>query len=246
MKKQSLEFGMNRELSIKFEVTGEFTIDSRSGVIADPSVLWCMSEYDWMGEVELEFYFPERLMELIEKSIDSRPHAEILERLVIFFGSAMMMFSRHRLNWDRFMNNYSRLRKAGRIKRIEELGFDEKIYSDTLRLFQTHSFHVEFSPKFNLLGDVMGKILAASKATKKPILMKSRRFSNLLREKITVAELPKQMDRVLNVKRDICAPMLRHKGAQSLKLFVGFALGVGSIHSAPMSIAGVALLFMDP
>ena len=246
MGEKAIVFGGTKSAKFQFEIHGGFEVDPKSGVIGDPSLLLCMAKYSWMGDVDLIFYFPERMLELIERSHDSKPHGEVLERLAIYFGSSLPMFSRGGIDMGMLLDNYSRLKKRGKIKRIEAEKFDEGVYSDSLKFFKDHSFYVEFSPKFNLLGDAMGKILAASKEMKRPVLMKSRRFSNLLREKITVAELPKQMDRVINVKRDICAPMFRHSGAQSLKLFVGFALGVGSIHSAAMSLAGIAFLFMDP
>lgn len=248
MREQEAEFRIKRKLAVNFLLHGNFHVDSDDGPIADPSLLWLMGEREGVGQIDSRLYFPEELLSLVGKAKESMPHREFLETFLRYFGASLPQHKQH-FRWDVFWSNYDALVARERLRTIEELGYDEKVFREMTQLFEKHSFHIELSPRRNILGNVMGKTISAAIHRMRPIIMKTRRFVNLLREKIVIVELPKQADKVVQAKRNVCAPITQFPGGDALKWFVGFALSVGGLVDptlAPVGIAGIALVFLDP
>jgi len=222
----------------------QFDIETPAGAIVDPSVFWFMGRQSGLDAIDMTFYVPTILLELEQAATHSPKHAEFPEFLLGYFGSTMpgrpAGLSLHILH-----DNIVGLKRRRKIFPLVELGQDEGVRRFVDSLFLTNSFFMEFSPRRNVLGELMGEILSSARRNKKPIIFKTRRFTNLLREKIIVTELPRQLDRALNVKRDICAPLFNYRGGQALKWFVGFVLTVGP--AGPLATAaGLSLCFLDP
>ena len=102
------------------------------------------------------------------------------------------------------------------------------------------------SPKMNLLGDVIAKIIVFSKKTGVAILSKTRRLANLLRESIVTLELPKKFDDAIVKKQEITGQLFHFQGGRAAKFFIGVILSAGGFIHPAIGVPGIVFAFMDP
>ena len=116
------------------------------------------------------------------------------------------------------------------------------------------------SPQINLLAEVLGEIMGFSKQKNAYIIMKTRRFVNLFREKLAVLELPKKLNSlrcfIKNclrlISKDFVKDNIKHiighilsmlvPATPFMKWFIGKAIECGH-YKYPKNII---LTFMDP
>ena len=185
-------------------------------VILDPSVLFYLTNHE-INETSITYYLPDNLIRLIKRSKESNELSEFLKSFLTYF----------RYGYSKKVNNQGLKTLYQNIERmiikpisIENLKSEktESNYEKYLMLFSDHDFYISLSPRINFLGDCVAKIMEFSKYTGRLILSKSRRFANLLREKIISIELPKRIDNVIHAKNELLNRMFEFKGGESYQI----------------------------
>jgi len=210
-------------------------------LIFDPSVLHYLMSHE-LEDNDYRAYIPDSLYKLISLSKDSDEYKEFLRKFLFYFSyqrsSEMVEY-----NWDRF---YENLEKISINTITDEDIEDKEEYQTILSMFGKHSFYVSMSPKMNLLGDVLAKIIGFSKKTGVAILSKTRRLANLLRERIVTLELPKKFDNAVVKKQEITGQLFHFQGGRAAKFFIGVILSAGGFIHPVIGVPGIVFAFMDP
>lgn len=227
-----------------FHIHGHGTINLPSKkLIFDPSVLYYLMTCD-VKENKFEIYLPDNLLKLIHLSKKDNNYRKFLQNFLTFFSYSRKNDLKEN-NWSRFFKNIEKIKiKIITTEKIE----DKQKYDTIVSMFQKHKFYISMSPKLNFLGDILAKIITFSKQTGFAILSKTRRFSNLLREKIVSLELPKMLDDAVSIKGEIVGRLFDFQGGKATKFFIGITLTVGGfVHVHPaIAVPGLIFAFTDP
>lgn len=210
-------------------------------LIFDPSVLHYLMSCT-VKENEFVVYIPDTLLKLINLSKENEEYRKFLIKFLTHFSySRTSTISEN--NLGRFYNNINKLKTEPiTLENIDDKGK----YEEIMFMFKRHEFYISMSPKINFLGDVIGKIIGFSKARGIAILSKTRRLSNLLREKIIALELPKKFDEAVMGKQEIVGKLFDFQGGKATKFFIGVALSLGGFIHPVIGVPGLMFAFMDP
>ncbi len=229
------------------------TIDFRDGFIIDPSVLRLFMSYEINMEciIETKIFIPDTLDDLIIKAKEDRESQKYLTRLINFFSysSQRKIFSDY--DWRKFYFAYNSLKEKDILKLIKREEVDLNIYEYCIDNLTNHNFYISEFHRINLLGDIVGKILGFSIRKSKLILMKTRMLPNLIREKISVLELPKPRKKVRYMMEKM-EKFIEFKENKIQKIFkvpkyVKFFIGVIGLFDIDfIEKIGIILVFMDP
>ena len=210
-------------------------------LIFDPSVLHYLMSCE-IEDNDYQIYIPDSLFKLITLSKDNDEYKAFLSRFLRYFSyrrsSEIVEY-----DWDKF---YGNIEKISIIPITAEDIEDKEEYESILSMFKKHTFYVSMSPKMNFLGDMLAKIIGFSKKTGVAILSKTRRLSNLIREKIVTLELPKKFDDVVLRKQEITGQLFRFHGGKATKFFIGVVLSAGGFIHPAIGVPGMLFAFMDP
>jgi len=244
---------INSDRSIDFHCHCEGKIDFRmdKGVVIDPSFLQSLMSYKLNIEFsnKIKFFIPDTLDTLITKARDDKEYKEVLERFLTYFSYYYRLLARKifsESDWKQLYTNYDLLNKNKQIFKIKEEDIDKEVYAFCMETFKNHNFYISMSSKINFLGDILGKILGFSKKHGAIILMKTRRFANLIREKIITLELPKRLDELIDSKQFLIKRIFSFQGGKFVKFFVGVVTTMGGYVHPAIAIPGIILTFMDP
>jgi len=167
-------------------------------LIFDPSVLHYMMNHK-IKENEYIVFIPDTLLKLIELSRENNEYKNFLVKFLNYFTySRTNTFTEN--NFTFFYNNMERLKiEPITIENID----DREGYENIVSMFKRHKFYISMGPMINFLGDIIGKLIVFSKSKGIAILSKTRRLSNLLREKVITLELPKRFDKAVMGKQEV-------------------------------------------
>ncbi len=213
--------------------------------VLDPSFLFLLTHYKIELKNKATFYIADSLYFLIEEirsgikekgireTIKKNEKIKTLEKILVFFTY------KNNLNiseekWLTFYNNISKLR-------IEPIIFatisdnEREQFRKTFRINKKISI-VKNGNKINLLLDILLKHLSFSKKEGIPIVTRTRKLFNLLREKITIIELP------FIYKKIFFDKIFDFKGGILLKIFIAFIIAKNNSIFGPDDI----VVFYDP
>jgi hypothetical protein len=134
-------------------------------------------------------------------------------------------------------------RLPNNIKLIGKDDVDPEIYNYCYQNIVIKELTVEFSPKFNIIGDLIGKMLGYAKKTKTPILMFNQRLVKIAKS------FPVLLNNSLKLKQEFLVKRLPHlEYGQGIRFYIGFILEIGnSFISIPLAReAGYILIILDP
>ena len=232
-----------------------FKLNEKDYVI-DPSFLSILFEQE-IDSRHLSFckniYIPDKLHELILKTENSEKKVEkehyrkfLLKFLNYFTYNAISHRHYDEYFYERFFENYKYF--AENLKIIKEDDVDKKSYQFCMETFKNNSFYISMSPKMNFLGHVLGQIIGFSNKNKTIIIMKTRKFANLFREKIMVIELPEKIqsisshfDELLNEKKKITEQFFIPFGGNKTKYFISLVL-----YAHNSNVASLFMILADP
>jgi len=229
-------------IDFKIELHGHGLIRFPSKkLIFDPSVIHYLMSCT-VKENEYVVYIPDTLLKLINLSKENNEYKMFLIKFLIYFSySRTSTFNENNLGM--FYHNMEKLK----IEPITlESVADKEQYEKIVSMFEKHKFYISMSPKINFLGDVLGKIIVFSKTRGIAILSKTRRLSNLLREKIIALELPKRFDKAVMSKQDVVGKLFDFQGGKATKFFIGITLSLGGFISPAIGVPGLMFAFIDP
>jgi hypothetical protein len=236
--------------SIEIQGIGEFAI-KYDEVIIDPSFLFYLI-FHKIKESEVIYYMPDNLLQLIDRSKENTEYRKFLKSFLSFFSNRFII-NISEDDWYLFYDNIQKMNIKSISPGMLNLEEFKDYYEKYLNLFKDHSFFLSMSPKVNFLGDCIAKIMEFSRQRGTLILTKSRKLSDLLREKIIclelprrIEELPKDLDKVLQAKSELLNKIFNFPGGRPTKFFIGLLLGlVGNYHPIIGGL-GVAFVFVDP
>ncbi len=231
-------------------------------IIFDPSVLYFLLkynllEYNIFSELgKIEIFIPNSLYELINKSKENEEYRNILLNFIYFFSYE----SYREINKKEIDRLYENLNKLN-IRIISDKDIDNKFYEKIYNLLP-NSYKFKniklFGRKINLLKDTLAKIICFSVQKTVAILQKTRKFINLIRERINLIELSREIKNVpggfkelKKLKENLFSPVTTFTGVKEIKWFIGiFAAFFGCIEQVPFNqiidIADLVFIFMDP
>jgi len=236
----NIEFLVNKISHFHFHGHGNIRLPSKK-LIFDPSILYYLMSCD-LRKNDFEIYLPDTLLKLIELSKENSGHKKFLNKFLTYFSySRTSSFDED--SWSRFYCNLEKLE----IKPITLENVDNKEkYDNIASMFIKHKFYISMSPEINFLGDILAKIIGFSMKSGIAILSKTRRLSNLLREKLIALELPKKFDEAVMIKKEIVGKLFDFQGGRATKFFIGIALSFGGLIHPAIVIPGLMFAFMDP
>jgi hypothetical protein len=210
-------------------------------LIFDPSVIHYLMNCT-VKKNEYVVYIPDTLLKLITLSKENDEYKRFLIKFLTYFSySRTSTFSEN--NYGMFYSNMEKLKtKPITLENID----DKEKYEKIVSMFERHKFYISMSPKINFLGDILGKIIGFSKTRGIAILSKTRRLSNLLREKIIALELPERFDKAVMGKQEVVGELFDFQGGKATKFFIGIALSFGGFIHPAIGVPGLMFAFMDP
>lgn len=238
-----IDFFEDEEMRFDFSWHGSFSFDLKE-VIIDPSFLYYLTSHK-IKETQITFFLPDSLIKLIDLSKKNLDYQQLLKSFLTYF----------RYGWGRKLINknldilYWNIDKM----RIKPIILDDIIsepkdyyYDSILNSFIDHNFYISMSPKLNLLGDCIGKILEFSKKKNKIILSKSRKLAKLIQGKVISLELPERADSTIKAKSSLINKIFDFKGGKAAKFFIGISLGIGGYIHPVIGGVGLVFAFFDP
>jgi hypothetical protein len=112
------------------------------------------------------------------------------------------------------------------------------VYSFCYENFISKDLLVEFSPEFNLVGDIIGKILGFAKKSKYPILMLNQRLVRDIRRLIPIFDTANMF---IDEKQKFFGKFIPHlEKTRGIRWFIGITIGT------LVSQVGFVLAVIDP
>lgn len=128
-----------------------------------------------IGKNAYTYYFPDTIKKLI---LQGENYREILQRLI-------KKWTKRNVDFELLENIFIKEEiPSARIKIITKDMVDEYVYSFCYEKFTLKELEISFSPKFNLLGDLIGKILGFAKISATPILMRNQKLVRFIKKSI--------------------------------------------------------------
>lgn len=238
-------FGNADQDNFHFEasVNGEISLFNKE-IIIDPSFLYYLHTAE-IWENDFMFYVPDSISVLIDRAREGEQERAFLSGFLNYWGQKR--YKNTPPDWNLFFENINRMKIVPITDEMIVTNEETNEMNFFLEQFINHPYYTTFSPLKNVLADCIGKIMLFSKKTGKKILSKTRRLSKLLREKITVLELPESFDEVLQLKRNVTVRLTKKlPGKEKTKFFIGLGIAVGGLWWTPAGVVGIAYALMDP
>jgi len=124
-----------------------------------------------------------------------------------------------------------------KIELITKEVVDEKVYSFCYENFVSKDLVVELSPKFNLIGDIIGKMLGFAKKSKTPILMKNQRLVRDVKKLIPIFDAANMF---VDQKQSFFSRILPLERTRGIRWFIGITVGT------MINPIGFVLAVIDP
>ena len=178
------------------------------------------------------YYIPDTLPTLLKKAKANLQYSYTLSRL-------LMRWTQRSVDLKSLEEIFTEKKFHGsKIEFITKELVDQKVYSFCYENFAPEDFLVEFSPKLNLLGDIIGKILGFAKKTKYPILMLNQR---LKREIEGVIPIFNTANMFIDQKERFFSRIIPYlRETRGVRWFIAFTVG------AEVSPVGFVLAIVDP
>ena len=178
-------------------------------------------------------WLPDAILTLLKNSKDNPKYRNILDRL-------FRRWTRRKIDFE-YLSEIIFRGGIGetKIKVITSQEVDREIYNLFLKRLVGKDMVVELSPRLNLLGDVVGKIVGASHKMKKAIVMANRALQRMVRVLIPVLDATSIVVdwKTKLFEQNLHFPVRRTRG---IRWIVGMTLGVA------ISPVGIVLALVDP
>ena len=177
------------------------------------------------------YYFPDTIAKLFLKAKENEQYYYFISRLFAKWTQRPVDF--------RLLNKIFKEKRLNQIKieLITDELIDREVYSFCYKTFISKDLLVELSPQFNLVGDIIGKILGFAKKSKTPILMLNRKLIRFVREEIPIFDAANMF---VDKKQEFFSRFIPLRRTRGIRWFVGITVGT----SVPP--IGFVLAVMDP
>jgi len=216
------------------EIKEKIKAPSKEAII-DISVFPELNKMVEVGRINFKpvYYIPDTIYKLFTK-------AEIDVQYYQFISDLLRKWTIRTVDF-RLLSKISREKEIGGIKfePITREVVDRKVYEFCYEKFKDEKLIAELSPKINILGDVIGKILGFAKRAKIPILMLNRKLEIMIREVIPVFDAANTF---VDKKQEFFSAFIPVKRTRGVRWFIGFVTGL----TLPSNPAGLVLAVIDP
>lgn len=208
-------------------------LDRDSRAILDVSVY--PELYKMLEARQLDFsptyYFPDTIAKLLSVAKENKQYYYFITRLLT--------------RWTQRYIDFEMLDKIfigkgfpqAKIKLITEDIIDKRVYSFCYENFVSKDLVIEFSPEFNLVGDIIGKILGFAKKSKTPILLMNQRLVRDVRRLIPIFETANAF---VDQKQKFFGRFIPLERTRGIRWFIGITVGT------MVNPIGFVLAVIDP
>lgn len=213
-------------------------LDKKNEAIIDISVYPELIKMRGKNDLYPTYYFPDTIKKLI---LQEEKYKEFLQRLIrkwtkryVDFELLKNIFIKEGIPW-------------ARIKVITKDMVDEEVYSFCYEKFTLKELEISFSPKFNLLGDLIGKILGFAKKSGIPILMRNQTLVRFVKKSIIGVF---GFNIFVDKKQEILEKYIPLRKTRFIRWLIGVAIQVNKFETPLLSrlkdFLGIVLILMDP
>jgi len=186
-------------------------------------------------------YIPDTIKKLLDKAKQNTIYYEYLDKLIS--------------KWTNKIIDYDfieKILKEGKYNNVTVISagedyVDERLFTDILSNIYSKDLMPEFSPRFNLLGDLIGKILGIAKRQSAYIIMKTKKIISLLKNKLAIFQ-----DSIRDFHQEKLE-FFKHNFPQLLRIidsrwYIGIILtGISFAYTgSEISVASLVLAVFDP
>jgi len=177
------------------------------------------------------YYFPDTIPLLLRKAKENEQY--------YFFLSKLFTKWTYRLIDLRLLNEVFIERKLdiSEFKLITEEMVDMETYDFCYHKIVEKDLLIELSPEFNLIGDIVGKILGFAKRSKVPILMLNQRLVRYIKKEIPVFDMANMF---VDRKQQFFSRFIPLKRTRGVRWILGITVGTA------ISPIGFVLAVIDP
>ncbi len=177
------------------------------------------------------YYIPDTIPLLLKKAKENEQY--------YFFLSKLFAKWTQRLVNLRLLNRIFIEREYGNLKfeLITKEMIDKETYSFCYHKIVDRDLLIELSPEFNLIGDIIGKMLGFSKRNKVPILMLNQRLVRYIKKEIPIFDTANML---VDRKERFFSKFIPLKRTRGIRWLLGIT--VGSVFSP----IGFILTVIDP
>lgn len=178
------------------------------------------------------YYFPDTIVDLLLKAKANDQYYYFMTRL----------FTR----WTQRYIDFKILDKIfvkkefpqAKIELITKEMIDMKVYSFCCKNFVSKDLVIELSPEFNLVGDIIGKILGFAKKSETPILMMNQRLVRYAKKLIPVFETANMF---VDEKQRFFRKFIPHlENTRGIRWLIGITVGIA------VNPVGFVFMVVDP
>lgn len=215
---------------IKSRVLG---FDKESKAIIDISVYPELGKMLEIGRTDFQqtYYFPDTITKLVLKAKENEQYYYFITKLLTRWTHKYIDF---KMIDKIFIEKEFPMAK---IELITEDIIDKEVYSFCYKNFVSKDLVIEFSPRFNLVGDLIGKILGFAKKSKTPILMMNQRLVHDVKKLIPTFDTANMF---VDRKQRFFGKFIPLKRTRGVRWFVGITVGT------MVSPVGFILAVIDP
>jgi len=163
---------------------GNFLISNyHDNIVLDVSSLpYAKTILNTLNEVNrpITVYIPDTIKKLLKSAKKNIIYYEYLDKLISKWTNKIVDYEFLEKILDEGKYNNVKVISAG------EDYVDEELFSYTLSNIFSKDLMPEFSPPFNLLGDIIGKILGIARKQSAYIIMKTKKLATLLKNKLAI------------------------------------------------------------
>ena len=197
-----------------------FLSASKNGIIFDPSSLYYLGDEAILRDnidESIKIFIPDTLFKLVELSRNNLDNKEFLFKFLVSFSNKSINKARESFCFDKFYKNYESCV-------INPIYYEkDKEYQEVVKLIDTKNttFNIKLDNTdvvTNLYTDIVVKTLLISKKNNLNILSKTRKFANVLKEKITSFELSISFEKILKLKKKLLVIYLKLKKMKNFML----------------------------
>lgn len=177
------------------------------------------------------YYVPDTIPFLLSKAKENEQYYYFLSKL-----------------FTRWTQRYIDLRLLNKVlveKQTDQIKFelitkemiDKEVYDFCYQKLVAKDLLVELSPEFNLVGDIIGKILGFAKRHKTPILMLNQRLVRYIKKEIPIFDTANMF---VDKKQQIFSNFIPLRRTRGIRWFIGITIGTA------ISPVGFVLAVIDP
>lgn len=208
-------------------------LEGEDKIILDISVYPELKHILEIGRLDFHptYYIPDTIPKLLLKAKENEQYYYIVSRL--FTKLTQRDVDLRLLDKIFVEKEYDQIK----IELITGETIDKEGYSFCYARFVSKDLLIEFSPEFNLVGDIVGRVIGVAKKTETPILLLNQRLIRFVKGKVPIFDAANMF---VDKKQDFLSKFIALKRTRGIRWFIGITVGT------MVSPIGFVLTVIDP